>query len=645
MKNHNLLDESDEKSQNFLSSVGDKLKKILVPKNKKKIFEDYQLLLQEIMEIVEDIENLRNINYKNSDNEIKALEFSKKVLEKKLVDIEKNFYDVKKGLWLGVARDLLSENYEPFLLYLPWKNLHNHFEVYGTSGFGKSRLMAVILRQMIHFGWSIMAVDPKGGDKQEIPQWIYDFAAEAGRNSQVVRIMATYPEISEKGNILFGMSNDEICSMGASLVVSGSGTASSDEQFYSGQVYRTLNGILLGTTFLEAAAYNKDDIDSMIRTEVKKYLDAKEYKGQEYLMKDNDNELVDIHNISYDELKSSTDENVKHLISPFSRTLITFRELSYFANFERINELHSIVKIYPVDNPKLEKLRNDALKVLNDIITKEKAFFEKVGDSLSILLSQLAYGPIGSIMCDIRINPIMQRILDKEGVIIIFQPAPMRFEKVSEMMIKCYTRMFLSLFGTVGTSGRGIHNRIALVVDEAKPMMFPGIEEIYNKARSLGMTIGAFYQSKSDLKFKLGEILADIVQDNTGTSIAMKQVSESSRDEVALSYGKKKVAVNVAMKENDDAGGRSTVVYEDRELISSSDMDELGIGEGVVKHYGQKLHVIFPYQSDPSSINVTMPKLMSEKLTEKVSSIESVLLRQQTRIDEYNSEETINRSA
>lgn len=618
------------------------LKKIKVGFRRKNDFQAYMRINNDIMLIVEDIEHLKSTAaYQDVEEEIKALTAQKKDLENYLVELEEKFYDVNKGLWIGVAYDLESETMEPFLLYLAWNKLHNHFDVYGTSGYGKSRLMALMMRQMIKFGWSLMAIDPKGGEKQEVAQWVYDFAAEAGKNEHVMRIMTTYPDISDKGNILFGLGNDEISSMCSSLTVSGTGAQSSDEMFFSGQVYRTTMAILNATTYLEKAAYTTKEINEQIRKEVQKYIDFKEHKNTPAEYTNNDYNFYDISKIALTDIVEKRD---KTIISPFNRTLLTFRELSYFSNYDRLKELHQLVIDYPlptrITEPKqiaeIKELKRTALISLEDVVNKEKAFFEKIGDSLSILLSQLAYGPIGQIMCDIRINPILQKIRDKEGVIIIFQPAPMRFEKVSEMMIKCYTRMFLSLFGTVGATGRGIHKRVAMIVDEAKPMMFPGIEEIYNKARQLGMTIGALYQSRSDMKFKLGEILSDIVQDNTGTTIMMKQGSFSSCEETAKGLGTKKVAINVNMREQDGGGGRSTVVFEDREIASAGDIDGLGIGEGIIKHYGKKYYAVFPYQKDPMPINVVMPKLEAEELFEAVEGIENSIKSQMYRIEEYN---------
>lgn len=611
------------------------IKKLAVKfKGKPHLLKAYTHLNSDIMAIVEDIEILKlNIDNPKIAYQIKQLEKTKQKLEKNLTDLEEEFYDVSKGLWIGLAYDLDDVEKPPFLLYLPWKNLHNHIEVFGTSGFGKSRLMALITRQFIHNNWSCFVIDPKGGDKQEVAAWIYDFAAEAGQEHLVMRIMPTYPQLSDKGNAIYGMSDVEIASLCSSLVVSGTGAQSSDEQFFSGQVYRTTYAILSGTTYLENAIDPYGiETSKKVMEEVQKYLSFKENKGFGQVFEDGAMQYPDIATIAISEPEKYSISTAR---SAYTRTLITFRELAYFTIFENLKDLRK--KVEDVPPPILEDkareaeilaMREMALRALYEVTSMEKAFYEKTGTSLAVLLSQLAYGPVGSVMCDIRINPLVKRARDEEGMIVIFQPAPMRFEKVSEILIKVYTRMWLSLFGTVGVSGRGIAKRIAMIVDEAKPMMFPGIEEIYNKARQLGMTIMALYQSKSDLKFKLGEVLADIVQDNTATSITMKQVSISSREEVAKSFGVTKRAENVQMADM-DGGGRSTVVWNEVQIVNEGDINDLGIGEGYIQHYGRKYFVKFPYQRDPMPINVMMPKLESEGAYEFIAQLESYLINQE----------------
>lgn len=620
-----------------------KLYKIAIKvKGKKNLLQKYIQTNDDIMTIVNDIEELKmNADNKKAMIQLRALNNTKKKLEKYLVEIEEEFYDVNKGLWVGLGYDLEDVDKPPFLVYLPWKNLHNHIEVFGTSGYGKSRLMALCIRQFIHFDWSIFAVDPKGGEGQEVAQWIYDFAAEVGLEHLVMRIMPTYPDLSDKGNPIFGMTDVEIASMGASLVVSGSGTQSSEEQFFSGQVYRILYSILSASTFLENAIDPyKIEVNKKIVDEVKKYIAFKERKNMKETYNEGSIQFPDFSKIAMaDPEKFETVTSV----SAYNRTLITFRELAFYSIFENLKELQRTVEGIPVPVLKNNKTREHeifvmkdlALKSLNEVTKLGKDYYDKVGNSLSVLLFQLAYGPVGSVLCDIRINPLVKRARDKEGMIVLFQPAPMRFEKVSEILIKIYTRMWLSLFGTVGVSGRGIEKRIAMVIDEAKPMMFPGIEEIYNKARQLGMTIMALYQSKSDMRFKLGKDLADITQDNTATSITMKQVSNDSRKEIADAFGTTKIATNVQMSESDGIG-RSTTVWNEVPFVSADDVDNLQIGEGYIKHYGKKYFVKFPYQRDPMPINVAMPILESETAYEFISQIESMLLEQSNSIEQIN---------
>lgn len=612
----------------------------------KKLLEKYISLNKDIMVIVKDLEELKiNSDLPKIRVQYKALQKTKEKLEKYLIEIEEEFYDVEKGLWVGLAYDLNDVDKAPFLLYLPWKNLHNHIEVFGTSGFGKSRLMALCIRQFIHFGWSVFAIDPKGGEKQEVAQWIYDFAAEAGLEHLVTRIMPAFPELSDKANVLFGMSDVEIASMGSSLTMSGTGTQSADEQFFSGQVYQILFGILSSMTYLENALDPyKIEVNKKVVAEVRKYIAFKDHKNFTEAYND---ELVRFPDASHIAISDPAKFNTHTSISPHSRTLVTFRELAYFSVFEHLLELNKTVADVPV--PKLQDkareseiyiMKDLALKSLEDVVKTGKDSYNKTGKSLSVLLSQLAYGPVGNVLCDIRINPLVKRARDQEGMIVLFQPCPMRFEKVSEILIKIYTRMWLSLFGTIGAGGRGIKKRVAMVIDEAKPMMFPGIEEIYNKARQLGMTIMALYQSTSDAKFKLGEVLADITQDNTATSITMKQVSLKSREEVAAAFGTIKIAENVQMSEATGAG-RSTLVWNEISVVSADDINALQIGEGFIQHYGKKYFVKFPYQRDPMPINVTMPTLESEYVYDFIFQIEEMFKSQDKEIEYINNEHSI----
>ena len=200
--------------------------------------------------------------------------------------------------------------------------------------------MAIMIRQLIHYNWSIFAVDPKGGEFQEVAAWIYEFAAEVGMQEHVMRIMPTEPSLSDKANPIFGMNDVEIASLVSSLTVSGSGTMSTEEQFFSGQVYKTVYAILTSMTYLEnAISPDKSITNQRIVKEVQRYINLVENKGTNDFYSEGNLEYPDIATVALDNNKS---KEVKHIISPYDRSLVTFRELAYFSTFENLEELLSI---------------------------------------------------------------------------------------------------------------------------------------------------------------------------------------------------------------------------------------------------------------------------------------------------------------
>jgi len=638
------LSEQTENTDNIFLKMA---KKFLVKeRSEKERLDEYIKYRKDIAELTKTLDELKlEEPSKKTEKNIEAYKIIRDETEEHMKELEETFYNEKKGLWLGLAVDLEDLDGGVFLLYLEWKKLHNHFVVYGTSGFGKSRLFAIIMRQIIKFGWNVFAIDPKGGDAQEIARWMYEFALKEGRQDSVMRIIASYPDLSDRCNPIFGMTDEEIASLNKSFSATGVGAESASEKYFSGQMYRISLAILKGTRYLEKVCYygHEDDLMNEIIDEAEKYIKFKEMANSDVDYEDDNIIIPDIAKISLEQILKKDVNSID--ISPFHRTLITFKELAYFGQFVHLEELKNLIDTYPIPNTTNQKdlkemkyLKNEAIGSINPLIAMGSDKYNAVGDTFSVFMGQLAFGSIGKILTTTRINPLRFQ-LRKESVLVLFEPAPLRFEAVSEMMVKVFIRMFISIFGEIGASGRTMDRRIALLIDEAKPMVFPGIEELYNKARSLGMTIGAFYQSKSDAKLKLGETLADIIDDNTATQFFMKQVSSASQAEVAGSLGTVKVPVNVHMASVDsNGGGKSTVVFEDRDLAQSNHIDKLQIGEAYIRHYGKKYFVKFPFQSDPAgNIDIEMPELESETIFNELDKIDKILQERMEEAKKYDS--------
>ncbi len=612
------------------------LNKFRPSKKEEAYLEEYIELRKELSALEKDIEEC------SSKEKKRKLIQVKKALFQQINQVEEHFFNVDRGLWIGVAIELDKERIDKGhqLLYIPWGILHKHFVVYGTTGYGKSRLFALIMRQLIAAGWSLFAVDPKNGEKQEIASWLYEFAWKYKRNETVMRFMASYPELSDKSNPAFGMTDEEFASLCYWLSTTGTGVETADEKYFSGQVYRIAFGILSATRFLEKAAYinNEDALAEEIIKEVEKFMKLSE-REDEVLYEDEDIVIPDIASKALEHVKDK--EHIKLEINPFNRTLITFKEMAYFSQYDNLALLKELVENFPLPNiqdkkllKELKELKSTAINILSPLLAMDKTHYQKIGDTFSVIMSQLAFGAIGKIFCSVRINPLRMKLRSKEGVLVLFDPAPLRFEKVSEMMMKIFLKMFLSLMGEIGASGRGMNRRVMLLVDEAKTMVFPGIEELYNKARQLGMSIGAFFQSKSDPKSKVGEVLADIIEDNTALQIFMKQISASSQQEIAQSFGTVRQMVNMHMGEVDKVDGRNTIYYEERAVIEPNHLDQLQVGEAYIRMEGKKYFVKFPIVPDPNlEFEIEMPKLESEIVFEQFSKAQERIAQELTKIN------------
>lgn len=565
----------------------------------------------------EDFINDEEIKKKEPEYHEMLLEY--KILIKKRVLIEKDFFNIRKGVYLGIGVDL--ENIDltmPMqITYIPWQHWENHAEVMGTTRYGKTYLLALIAYQMILKGWDIVLIDPKGGKKQELLSWMIQFAMECGREEDVFFFNPAYTKVCTLLNPLFGMSNSEIASV-VSLLSEGDGEKKDD--FFSSISFVVVLGI---TTALEYLQMTFDPTGEKTRElekeELMRYYDLTEMKGSKLESFEKETKIA-APDASMRMITERTNfsTNIKRGDLTFNRTLITFRELEYYANHDNLKALHDFVQSTPPpsrdayseeDFRKVLSLRDEATRLLGQIAVLGE-FYLKISMSLTALLAKLSTGEIGELFCTVRINPLLNRVYrEDKGLIAIVQPAPLKFQKTSDMVNKVFIKMFESLFGTVSVTGRGFHRRIGFLIDEAKVALFRGIEEIYNKAGGMGMTIIAFMQSEKDRILKVGDVISEIISDNTNTKIYLKVNNFASKENIVKDFGTRRVHKRNTM--GTDIGSKTMVTTEEEYLITTNSIDKLQKGQAFVSTYGKKYLVKFPFILPPEG-EIVMPAIKEE---------------------------------
>ena len=537
--------------------------------------------------------------------------------------------DVKKGLYMGIGVDIRAEEKKTTPLYLDWKSLNAHLGVQGTTRTGKTVLMLNIARQVIQKGDNLFIIDPKGGKGQEIVTTVIEEAIANDRGKEIVYISGVHESLSDRINPIYGWNNTSI----ASLVKKFTESPGSD-QFFSDIVYKIIFAVSSGIEAIEAIQllYNPQYNDILLEAEIRKY---KEFMLTKGLARDIFSKKKEIFNpdsiavAKHKNTKSYNPTTAKFSLSNsglnkveyvYTRKFLTFRDLYHFSTKDKIEDLYNDLKDMFVtekgdirsDLPlKVKEKGIEALNLLQELFNKEKAFFEKIGESLSTILVQLTTGEIGRILNDIRINPLVLKLREKdERVICIIQPFPMLQKTASDMLVKIYISMLEYLMGIVGATGEELNSRIHLMIDEAASVVYPGIDSLFNKAGGLGTSLYVFTQSFADWEKALGEVEAKIVMDNINTHFRLRMNDPSSCEIVAKEFGTIKKLESSSMLSEDNI--RYVSQKTEEFLLPPEYVRRLPVGRAVAKVDDKVYIVDLPYFSGTKG-SIKMPTLFKSK--------------------------------
>lgn len=617
------------------------VKKLWNERRSKSAFSDYLKAKNKWLAVAEKLKQEKKYKSKK----VPALQKEHDELFDRKNELMKMLVDIEQGLFVGVGVKInksIVDEIEP--VYLDWKKLVNHYFVYGTTQVGKSRMLAGHIRQVIMNDMNLVVVDPKGGEGQEILSWTVEFAGEAGREEDLFFINPAYPEHTNKFNPLYLLGNEEIASLARNLTKSGKGGG---DEFFADLSYTVILSILYCLEFLSEVNDITGEISrSKLNEEIVKYYKMLEFRGRSDISYDSDNKLANPDIAERLDTKPQN-EYIETLEEKYAidRKLVTFKELAYYSNYENLMYLINTVAIHPVPSladknkqKRLKFLKNESNELVRQLKDLDKDFFFKVSTSLSTLLSQLSTGKMGQLLCSTRINPLINRLhREDKGLICVVQPAPLKFQKVSDMVMKILIKMFESLFGTIGSTGRGITRRVLFAIDEAKAVMTEGIEELYNKAAQLGMTIAGFTQSSSDIVYKVGEDLAEVIRDNVNTEFFLRTNSPKSRESISNSFGTVRTHTYNYTGENSLMGGRLIVETVDEKIAEPHHLKSLGIGEGYMHHASDLYFLEFPYQDSPHGI-LEMPVTVEEENLKTIVGLEMKIENEMENIRSINNQ-------
>ena len=173
----------------------------------------------------------------------------------------------------------------------------------------------------------------------------------------------------------------------------------------------------------------------------------------------------------------------------------------------------------------------DVLKVLND--TEELCglidrvchgpgiaeHFAKVSSSLRTMLSALTFGNIGRIIGKARTNEFITRLEQGKRVILVCHTGSLLSPRASLIFGRVFVSMIQSLVGRLFASGRQLDPPLCVHIDEGHNVLYPGIQEIFNKAGGANVWLHFYEQSGAQMSAEIGADLARSISDNINSWI------------------------------------------------------------------------------------------------------------------------------
>ena len=526
-----------------------------------------------------------------------------KLLQEREEALEYQMIDVKRGIYIGIGVEIgeLNKRLEP--IYLQWSHL-THSIIYGITRVGKTRLISLMLRQYLLAGHNVILIDPKGAKHHELIAWAMSALLEGDRERDYMYVNPSYKD-SLCFNPLYGLNNEAVASMVVGLAHDGS-----SDEFFKSVSYKVVMAILLGLEYLEVISDPTGEGKTYkLEKETMRFINNYYFKNSsDELFTDESNKVIlqDIAgHLQGEGIKKSNKSEA--ILMAMDRTFITYKSLSHYANFTHLKALYTMVKTLKADKitEQTQRLYTEAVSNLVAIVEGGEDYYTKTTGSLTQFLSQMSSGRIGHLLCSNKINPFLNRLMDKRsktGLCLYIQPSPLQYKVASDNLVKSVFKIIEFLIGLMGDVGRGLKESI-VIVDEASEAIYKGSERIFNKSAGFGLKILAATQSKADFESKIGEDLSKVINDNINTKIYFRMDDNASAHLVSSEIGSARKIDSITQASSD--GSRVGFSIRDENMVLPQDVTSLQKGKAIVRYAGKNYLVSIAHVKDPPVILTT----------------------------------------
>jgi type IV secretory pathway TraG/TraD family ATPase VirD4 len=217
-------------------------------------------------------------------------------------------------------------------------------------------------------------------------------------------------------------------------------------------------------------------------------------------------------------------------------TPLNFNDIYKYVSYTGLQSLKSsLVKINKNDE-ELEQI----MLLIDNVLSSPQDFFSKVTSTLRTTLTQMTIGSVGKVLGNASQNKFIERLEKDEGVILYVQTPSMLSKKNSDTLAKVVLSMTQSLIGRRSVLDKPFVNPLSIYIDEASNALYMGVENLFNKSRSVNCMITALTQNYADLEDSVGKEKAKMIVGNTNGKLFLRLVDIDTAKAVAQYGGQAK---------------------------------------------------------------------------------------------------------
>jgi len=200
-----------------------------------------------------------------------------------------------------------------------------------------------------------------------------------------------------------------------------------------------------------------------------------------------------------------------------------FADIKKWCSYDGLQQLKKRVEILKFHED--EKIREEAEEtdlILSQILLSPQDYFAKVSSTLRTVLTSMASSTVGKLVGKATENELIKRLESGQRFIAICTTGSLLSRRTAHTIGKVLLSMIQSAMGRFLARNEAFNPPLALYIDEGHNVLYPGIEELFNKGRGANLWIHFFTQSLAQMIREVGETITHSIIDNISTWLYMR---------------------------------------------------------------------------------------------------------------------------